>query len=186
MVQITSGEKLNKTLRRLAYEVLERNGGAEEIALLGIQTQGVAIAERIGAEIESIEGVCPPVGSIDVTLYRDDLLQVKGVTPRLTQVEFSLDNKIVVLCDDVLYTGRTVRAAISAILRLGRPKKIQLLVVADRGKRQLPFAADYVGKNVFSEEDEKVSVKVTADKNTDKNTDENTDENATGIFIEKR
>lgn len=176
MKQICDGEKLNRIFVRLAHEVIERNDGTADVVLLGIQRSGVAVAERLQSELERIEGVCPPTGALDITLYRDDLLRGGNMEQNLTLVDFSVDGKRVVLCDDVLETGRTVRAAISAVLALGRPSRIQLLVIADRGKRQLPFAADYVGKNVFAEEGEKVVVRISR---------ADSDETA-GILIEEK
>ena len=159
MKKIVDEEKLKRIFVRLAHEVVERNDGTADVALLGIQRSGVAVAERLQSELEKIEGVRLSTGALDVTLYRDDLLQGGGADKGLTMVDFPVDGKKVVLCDDVLYTGRTVRAAISAVLALGRPARIQLLVVADRGKHQLPFSADYVGKNVFCEDGEKIIVR---------------------------
>lgn len=160
MKQICDGEKLNRMFVRLAHEVIERNDGMENVVLLGIQRSGVAVAERLRRELARIEGVCPPTGALDITLYRDDLLRGGKMEQNLTLIDFSVDGKCVVLCDDVFQTGRTVRAAISAVLALGRPSRIQFLVIADRGRRQLPFAADYAGKNVSAEEDEKVFVRL--------------------------
>lgn len=158
MRQITEAEKLERILMRLAHEIVERNSGTEDVVLLGIQTNGVAVAERMQREIERIEGVRVPCGSLDVTLFRDDLLRGGELRQKLTVIDFSVQGKRVVLCDDVLYTGRTVRAAVSAILDYGRPQCIQFLAVADRGRHQLPFSADYVGKNVFAEREERVVV----------------------------
>ncbi len=160
MKRLTDGGKLNRIFVRLAHEVVERNAGTDGVVLLGIQKSGVAVAEKLRDELEKIEGVRLPTGALDVTLYRDDLLRGISVAQNLTIVDFSVDGKTVVLCDDVLYTGRTVRAAISAVLALGRPKRIRLLTVADRGSRQLPFAADYVGENVLAGPEGKIFVRV--------------------------
>ncbi|MBQ9081833.1 MAG: bifunctional pyr operon transcriptional regulator/uracil phosphoribosyltransferase PyrR [Clostridia bacterium] len=161
MKEITDSAKLNRILTRLSHEVLEKNGGTQNVVFLGIQSNGVAVAERVRSEIEKTEGVRLALGTLDVTLYRDDLLSAEHLDQKLTVINFPLDGKDVILCDDVLYMGRTVRAAISAVLTLGRPKSIRLLVVADRGKHQLPFAADYVGKNVFAEDGQKIVVRLT-------------------------
>jgi len=146
----------------MAHEILERNKGVEDLVLIGIRSRGVHLAERLRAKIESIEGVSVPMGIIDITLYRDDLSrsrqqpQVKG-----TRVDFPIDDKRVVLVDDVLFTGRTVRAALDALVDLGRPKNVQLCVLVDRGHRELPIRADYVGKNLPTALDEEVQVRLT-------------------------
>ena len=162
MKQICDGEKLNRMFVRLAHEVIERDDGAEDVVLLGIRRSGVAVAEKVSEELARIEGRSPPTGALDITLYRDDLLQGRKAGQDLTLIDFPVDGKRVVLCDDVLHTGRTVRAAISAVLALGRPSRIRLLVIADRGHRLFPFAADYVGRNVFAEEGEEVIIRVSA------------------------
>lgn len=160
MKQITDGKKLNRIIIRLAHEIIERNGGTDDVVLIGLRSEGVTVARRIQEEIYTTEGIRLPLGTLDVTLYRDDLLSAENLVQQLTVIDFSLEGKRVVLCDDVVYTGRTLRAAISALFAIGRPKKIQFLVIADRGKRQLPFAADYVGKNCFAQEEEKIVVRL--------------------------
>ena len=150
---------VKRTLMRISHEIIERNKGTENLALIGILTRGVPMAEQICKNIESIDGKAVPTGSIDITLYRDDLSEL-SYTPTVTNtnIDFDVTNKTVVLCDDVLYTGRTCRAAIEALLKLGRPKSIQLAVLIDRGHRELPIRADFVGKNIPTSHSEEVAV----------------------------
>jgi pyrimidine operon attenuation protein / uracil phosphoribosyltransferase len=137
-----------RVLRRLAHELVEREEGADDLLLLGIQTRGVPLAERLARLVADIEGTEVPVGSLDVTLYRDDL-QRRGPLPLgETRVPVSVDGRTVVLVDDVLHTGRTIRAALEAVLELGRPDVVRLVVLVDRGHRELPIRADHVGKNL--------------------------------------
>lgn len=140
---------IRRTLIRLSHEIIEKNKGVSDIALVGIKTRGVPIAKRIAEFIKQFEGVEVPVGILDITLYRDDLTE-KYEDPKIndTKIDFDIKNKKIILVDDVLYTGRTVRAALDAIVDIGRPKAIQLAVLIDRGHRELPIRADYVGKNV--------------------------------------
>ncbi|WP_027307404.1 bifunctional pyr operon transcriptional regulator/uracil phosphoribosyltransferase PyrR [Caloramator sp. ALD01] len=140
---------IRRTLIRLSHEIIEKNKGVSDIALVGIKTRGVPIAKRIAEFIKQFEGVEVPVGILDITLYRDDLTE-KYEEPKIndTKIDFDIKNKKIILVDDVLYTGRTVRAALDAIVDIGRPKSIQLAVLIDRGHRELPIRADYVGKNV--------------------------------------
>ncbi|SHF46950.1 bifunctional pyr operon transcriptional regulator/uracil phosphoribosyltransferase PyrR [Caloramator proteoclasticus] len=140
---------IRRTLIRLSHEIIEKNKGVSDIALVGIKTRGVPIAKRIAEFIKQFEGVEVPVGILDITLYRDDLTE-KYEDPKIndTKIDFDIKNKKIILVDDVLYTGRTVRAALDAIVDIGRPKSIQLAVLIDRGHRELPIRADYVGKNV--------------------------------------
>ncbi len=156
---VMDADRIDRSITRIAYEILEKNKGFEELALIGIRTRGVYIAQRIREKIFHIEGTNVPLGILDITLYRDDIAQRKG-KPRLerTDVPFSLDNKKVVLVDDVLFTGRTIRAAMDALIDLGRPKRIQLAVLVDRGHRELPIRADFVGKDFPSSLWEAVSV----------------------------
>ena len=158
---IIDPQGLDRTLKRLAHEILEKNKGAGNIVIVGIKTRGEFLARRIVRLIEEVEGVKPPLGSLDITLYRDDLLG-KLEQPRLqgTDIPFDLSGKDVVLVDDVLYTGRTIRAALDELIDLGRPRSIQLAVLIDRGHRQVPIRADYVGKNVPTSSDESVRVHV--------------------------
>jgi len=163
-----SGKKLildtkgvDRVLSRLTHEILEKNKGAEEIVLVGICSGGVPLSRVIQDKIRSIEGVEVPSGYVDITLYRDDLSRA-GYQPRLkrTEIPFSIDEKKVVLVDDVLFTGRTIRAAMDALIDFGRPKNIQLAVLIDRGHRELPIRADYVGRNVPTARAETVEVLV--------------------------
>ena len=160
MKKIVDEEKLKRIFVRLAHEVVERNDGTADVALLGIQRSGVAVAERMQSELEKIEGLRLPTGALDVTLYRDDLLQGGGADKGLTLVDFPVDGKKVVLCDDVLHTGRSVRAAIEAIFDLGRPARVMLLVLCDRGGREMPVSPDFVGKNVPTSRQEFIDVRL--------------------------
>lgn len=140
---------LKRATVRLSHEIVEKNKGAENLALIGIKTRGIPFAKRLADEIFNIEGVRPPVGKLDITLYRDDLYSFNQLpTVNETLVDFDVNGKTVVLCDDVIFTGRTARAAIDALLKLGRPKSIQLAIVVDRGHRELPIRPDFVGKNL--------------------------------------
>jgi len=144
-------DRMGRTLTRIAHEVLERNRGVEELALVGIRTRGVPIARRLAAIIREIHGHDVPTGALDITLYRDDLMRHPvGPQPlvRRTEIPFSIDDRRILLVDDVLYTGRTIRAALDALIDFGRPRSIQLIVLIDRGHRELPIKADYVGKNL--------------------------------------
>ncbi|MEJ5185523.1 MAG: bifunctional pyr operon transcriptional regulator/uracil phosphoribosyltransferase PyrR [Candidatus Geothermincolales bacterium] len=149
---------IGRALRRIAHEILERNRGAEDLVLVGIMTRGVPLAERIASYISSIEGVDVPLGSLDITLYRDDIHRLEQPAVRETRLPGDLEGKKVVIVDDVLYTGRSVRAAMDAIMDFGRPARIQLAVLVDRGHRELPIRADYVGKNVPTSREEAVRV----------------------------
>ena len=151
MKKILDAAALERALKRLSHEIEEKNDGLENVALIGIRTRGVIVAERIRRYIAESEGVTLPMGILDITLYRDDILSCDAVV-KGTRIDFETKGKTLVLCDDVLFTGRTVRAAISAVMALcstmGRAKKIQLLEVVDRGHRELPFRADFIGKNI--------------------------------------
>jgi pyrimidine operon attenuation protein/uracil phosphoribosyltransferase len=157
--QILDGPGISRALTRIAHEVLERNKGTDGVVLVGLRSRGIELARRLSRKIKEIEGVEVPVGALDVTLYRDDLGKV-GVQPvvRKTEIPFTVDQKKVVLVDDVLYTGRTIRAAMDSLMDLGRPRLIQLAVLVDRGHRELPVRADYVGKNVPTSQQEQVQV----------------------------
>ena len=152
---------IKQALRRIAHEIIERNKGVEDVVLVGIRQRGVPLANRLQAYLNEIEGSSVPLGILDITLYRDDLSQRQD-QPKVhtTDVPFDLTEKHVVLVDDVLYTGRTIRAAMDALIDLGRPATIQLAVLIDRGHRELPIRADYVGKNVPTARSELVEVKV--------------------------
>ena len=160
---LMDSEGIRRALTRIAHEIVEKNKGVENIVLVGIRTRGVPIAERLAENIEKIEGQKPPVGVLDITLYRDDLstLAYQPIV-RPTELPVDITGKIVVLVDDVLYTGRTIRAALDAIIDNGRPKTIQLAVLVDRGHRELPIRADFVGKNVPTSSKEVISVQLQA------------------------
>ena len=155
-------QEVARALTRIAHEIVERNKGADDLALVGVHTRGVPIAERLADLIERFEGVRPPTGKLDITLYRDDLTEI-ALQPivRKTEVPFDVAGMRIVLCDDVLYTGRTARAALDALVDMGRPKVIQYAVLVDRGHRELPIRADYVGKNVPTARSELVKVRLT-------------------------
>ena len=161
MVRLMNEEDIRRTLLRLSHQVLEKGVGVADLIIIGIQRRGVPLAERMSKIIEELKGEKPGTGILDITLYRDDLTQI-AYQPivRSTHIPFSIDNKRVVLIDDVLYTGRTVRAAIDVLIDFGRPQKIELAVLIDRGHRELPIRADYVGKNVPTSSEERVEVKV--------------------------
>ena len=159
---IMDGRAMERAVKRIAHEIIEHNEGAENVALVGIIRRGETLAKRLADVIEEIEGVRPPVGSLDISFYRDDFM--RNVAPVLhgTNIPFAIDDENIVLVDDVLYTGRTVRAALNALTDYGRPKTVQLAVMVDRGHRELPIRADYVGKNVPSSHDEDVRVCIEA------------------------
>lgn len=158
-VEIMDAAGLNRTVTRLAHEIVERNRGVEDLVLLGVRTRGVPLAERLNAKIEQIEGKLLPLGVLDVTMYRDDVFKkIKQPVVRTTEIDFDIDGKTVVIVDDVLYTGRTVRAALDEVVDFGRPTEIQLAVLVDRGHRELPIHADYVGKNIPTSPGEEVRV----------------------------
>lgn len=158
---LMDAQALSRALTRIAHEIIESNRGVSNLALIGVRTRGVPLAQRLAATIERIEGHSIPVGILDITLYRDDLTTAnRQPVVRSTDIPFSLDGKTVVLVDDVLYTGRTVRAALDAVMDLGRPAKVRLAVVIDRGHRELPIRADFVGKNVPTSSAEQVEVRL--------------------------
>jgi len=155
-------DEIGRALTRVAHEILERTNGAEDVVLLGIPTRGVPLARRLAARLTKVEGRAVPAGSLDITMYRDDLRLRPARTLGHTVVPASgIDDKIVVLVDDVLYSGRTVRAALDALSDLGRPRAVQLAVLVDRGHRELPIRADYVGKNLPTSQRELVQVQLT-------------------------
>ncbi len=159
--QIMSEEEIRRVLMRIAHEVIEHNAGASNVALVGIRARGVPLAHRLAQAIGEIEDQVVPVGKLDITLYRDDIaLRTDHPIVRRTEIPFALDGLNIVLVDDVLYTGRTVRAALDALMDLGRPRRIQLAVLVDRGHRELPIRADFVGKNVPTSRDEEVLVRL--------------------------
>ena len=156
---IMDADGIRRALIRIAHEITEKNKGVEKVALVGIRTRGVPLAARIAEEIQKIENVKVPTGSLDITLYRDDLTTM-GYNPVIhgTEIDFDITGKHIVLVDDVLYTGRTIRAALDAIIDMGRPSSIQLAVLIDRGHRELPIRADYAGKNVPTSRRETIEV----------------------------
>ena len=148
-----------RAMTRIAHEVLERNKGVKDLGLVGIRTGGVHLAHRLVRRIQDIEGVSIPIGELDITLYRDDLaLRKEQPILRRTSVPFDISGKIIVLVDDVLFTGRTIRAAMDGLIDLGRPAEIQLAVLVDRGHRQLPIKATYIGKNIPTSREENIQV----------------------------
>ena len=150
---------IDRAMTRIAHEILEKNKGARELVLVGIQRGGVLLAKRLARKIGEIEGVETPVGSLDITMYRDDLATRKSQpVPQATDIPFDIQDKVMVLVDDVIFTGRTIRAALNSIMDYGRPRRIQLAVLVDRGHRELPIRADYVGKNLPTSSREKVKV----------------------------
>lgn len=159
--QLMDERALQRALTRIAHEIIERNKGTEDLVLVGIRRRGIPLAERLASNIERIEGRTVLVGNLDITSYRDDLDRLQErVTVHPTELPVSIVDKIVVLVDDVLYTGRTVRAALDALIDLGRPRLIQLAVLVDRGHRELPIRADYVGKNVPTSRREQIAVRI--------------------------
>lgn len=158
MARVMDAGDVDRAIRRIAHEVLERNRGPDDVVLLGIQTRGVPLAERLAAALEDIEGESVAWGSLDIGMYRDDLDRRPKRPLGATEVPVPLGGKTVVLVDDVLYTGRTIRAALDALADLGRPNRVQLAALVDRGHRELPIRPDYVGKNVPTSRDERVTV----------------------------
>ena len=157
---IMDGAAMARAEVRIAHEVIERNEGASTIALVGIIRRGETLARRLADDIERIEGVRPPIGSLDISFYRDDVQRAIAPVLHATNIPFDMDKRDIVLVDDVLFTGRTVRSALNALMDYGRPQSVQLAVMVDRGHRELPIRADYVGKNVPSSREEDVRVLV--------------------------
>ena len=160
---VMDADRIARTLTRIAHEIVERNKGVDDLALIGVRTRGVHIARRLARTLREITRTDIPTGSLDITLYRDDLMRhAVGPQPlvRRTEIPFSIDDKKILLVDDVLYTGRTTRAALDALIDFGRPKAIQLIVLVDRGHRELPIKADYVGKNLPTNPEESVRVRL--------------------------
>lgn len=159
--QIMTADDVRRALVRISHEIVEKHGSTEGLALVGIQRRGVPLAQRLAAAIESHEGVRPPVGSLDITFHRDDRSErEKQPLLRGTEIPFPLESSTVVIVDDVLYTGRTVRAAMDALVDVGRPRAVRLAVLVDRGHRELPIRADHVGKNVPTSRDEVIEVRL--------------------------
>ncbi len=161
-MSVLTAQDITRALKRMAHEILERNKGAGDIVLMGIRTRGVPLAERLAAHIADIEGTPVPTGSLDITLYRDDYARTGPKPLGQTVFPADIDGLVVVLVDDVLYTGRTIRAAMDAVMDYGRPRAIQLAVLVDRGHRELPIRADYVGKNLPTGADQLVRVRLEA------------------------
>lgn len=161
LIQVMDEVAVARTITRIAHEIIERNGGVGDMVIIGIRTRGAILADRLASEIERIEKVALPIGVMDITLYRDDV-QNKLEQPLVqkTEILFQVADKIVILVDDVLFTGRTARAALDAIIDFGRPRSIQFAVLIDRGHRELPIRADYIGKSLSTTLEEKVVVKI--------------------------
>lgn len=163
MPVVMDAERMSRALARIAHEIVERNRGVEMLAVVGVRSRGVPLARRIAQHLTTITGQEVPTGALDITLYRDDLMrQPVGPQPivRRTEIPFSIDARTIVLVDDVLYTGRTTRAALDALTDFGRPRAIQLVALVDRGHRELPIKADYVGRNVPTSQQESVRVRL--------------------------
>jgi pyrimidine operon attenuation protein/uracil phosphoribosyltransferase len=163
MPVVMDADRVGRTLTRIAHEIVERNRTMDDLALVGIRSRGEHLARRLAEQLLQIAGRAVPTGALDITLYRDDLMrQAVGPQPlvRSTEIPFSIDDRIILLVDDVLYTGRTVRAALDALIDFGRPQAIQLVVLVDRGHRELPIKADYVGKNLPTSRRESVQVRL--------------------------
>lgn len=162
--RIMDAESIRRAVTRIAHEILERQKGVGDLVLIGIIQRGDLLAQRLASQIQAIEGTAPPVGALDITFHRDDTQQVRAAAPspavRASHLPFDLNGKRVVLVDDVLYTGRTVRAALDALMDLGRPRRIQLAALVDRGHREVPIRADFVGKNVPTSRHEEVVVRL--------------------------
>jgi len=159
--RVLDKDALNRGILRIAHEILEKNKGTNNLCLIGIRNRGAYLAKRLGDNIEKIENEKVPVGILDITLYRDDLtLIASGPVVHKTEIDFDITDKNIVLVDDVLFSGRTARAALDALIDLGRPKSIQLAVMVDRGHRELPIRADFVGKNIPTSKNETVEVRL--------------------------
>ncbi|MBU1700472.1 MAG: bifunctional pyr operon transcriptional regulator/uracil phosphoribosyltransferase PyrR [Candidatus Eisenbacteria bacterium] len=166
--EILNREEIRRALIRISHEIIEANRGTQGLALVGIRRRGVPLAERIRRIIQEIEGADVPLGIVDITLYRDDLSRIAAQpVVRTSELPFQVDDKVIILVDDVLYTGRTVRAALDALMDYGRPEAIRLAVLIDRGHRELPIRADFVGKNVPTSRRENVSVQLMEDDGED-------------------
>ena len=158
---VLTADEISRALRRIGHEVLERNKGAAGLVLLGIPSRGVPLAQRLAAAISAVEGTDVPVGQLDITLHRDDLRRNPVRAAGRTEIpDEGIDDRVVVLVDDVLYSGRTIRAALDALAELGRPRAVRLAVLVDRGHRELPIRADHVGKNLPTSRDERVHVRL--------------------------
>jgi pyrimidine operon attenuation protein/uracil phosphoribosyltransferase len=163
MPVVMDADRISRALTRIAHEIVERNRGLDEVALVGVRSRGVPLARRIARALQGIAGDDVQTGALDITLYRDDLMRhAVGPQPlvRRTEIPFSIDDRLIILVDDVLYTGRTTRAALDALIDFGRPRAIQLVALVDRGHRELPIKADYVGKNIPTARHESVQVRL--------------------------
>lgn len=160
--EVVDAVTMKRALTRIAYEIIERNRGLEDLVLVGIKTRGIFIAQRIAERLKQLEDIDVPVGELDITLYRDDVKDKSLEDPEVhsSSIPVSLEGKEVIVVDDVLYTGRTIRSALDAIMDFGRPNKIQLAVLVDRGHRELPIRADYVGKNIPTAQAEEIIVEM--------------------------
>ena len=160
--KVVDNEGLDRILTRIAHEILEKNKGSRDLVLMGMRTRGEFLARRIQNKLKTIDGADLPLGVLDVTLYRDDFrMRIKQPEVSVSDITFDINEKYIILVDDVLYTGRTVRSAMNAIMDLGRPASIQLCILVDRGHRELPIRADYVGKNIPTSHNEEIKVRMT-------------------------
>ena len=163
MAVVMDADRISRSLARMAHEILERNRSLDTLALVGIRARGVPIAARLARHLKDLSGAEVPTGALDITLYRDDLMRhAVGPQPliRRTEIPFSIDDRVILLVDDVLYTGRTIRAALDALIDFGRPSAIQLVALVDRGHRELPIRADYVGRNIPTSRQQSVQVRL--------------------------
>ncbi|HHD1578018.1 TPA: bifunctional pyr operon transcriptional regulator/uracil phosphoribosyltransferase PyrR [Enterococcus faecalis] len=158
--EVVDAVTMKRALTRISYEIIERNKGIQDIVLVGIKTRGIYIAQRLAERLKQLEDIDVPVGELDITLYRDDVKDMEELELHSSDVPVSIEGKEVILVDDVLYTGRTIRAAMDAVMDLGRPRKISLAVLVDRGHRELPIRADYVGKNIPTSKTEEIIVEM--------------------------
>ncbi len=158
--EVVDAVTMKRALTRISYEIIERNKGIQDIVLVGIKTRGIYIAQRLAERLKQLEDIDVPVGELDITLYRDDVKDMEEPELHSSDVPISIEGKEVILVDDVLYTGRTIRAAMDAVMDLGRPRKISLAVLVDRGHRELPIRADYVGKNIPTSKTEEIIVEI--------------------------
>ncbi|HAP5299206.1 TPA: bifunctional pyr operon transcriptional regulator/uracil phosphoribosyltransferase PyrR [Enterococcus faecalis] len=158
--EVVDAVTMKRALTRISYEIIERNKGIQDIVLVGIKTRGIYIAQRLAERLKQLEDIDVPVGELDITLYRDDVKDMEEPELHSSDVPVSIEGKEVILVDDVLYTGRTIRAAMDAVMDLGRPRKISLAVLVDRGHRELPIRADYVGKNIPTSKTEETIVEM--------------------------
>lgn len=158
--EVVDAVTMKRALTRISYEIIERNKGIQDIVLVGIKTRGIYIAQRLAERLKQLEYIDVPVGELDITLYRDDVKDMEEPELHSSDVPVSIEGKEVILVDDVLYTGRTIRAAMDAVMDLGRPRKISLAVLVDRGHRELPIRADYVGKNIPTSKTEEIIVEM--------------------------